>query len=256
MRHRPNSNQQVAWSSPSSPLRLDHNEVHIWRAFLHLSSKELGSFNTLLAEEERSRAARFILERDQAHYTAAHGILRTLIGAYLKRAPASLRFMQGPQGKPTVVRADSDPPILFNLSHSHDIAVFAVAHNREVGIDTEFMRPYLAGPRIAERYFSPREVSELNSLREEQRIEGFFLCWTRKEAYVKARGLGLQIPLSSFDVSLIPGTAATLRSDDESRWDIEAFSPHAGYVGAVVAEGKDWSARYFEWASEHPALPV
>ena len=255
MSHRPNSNQQVAWLSPSSPLRLDHNEVHVWRASLNTSSKELNKFEATLTEEERSRAARFIVERDQVHYIAAHGILRKLIGAYLQRGPASLRFVQGPQGKPSL-RDDSDLPISFNLSHSHGIAVFAIAHDREVGIDTEFMRADVAGPRIAERYFSSQELSELHNLQEEQRTEGFFLCWTRKEAYVKAQGQGLQIPLSSFAVSLIPGAAATLHSDDDSRWDIESFSPHPGYVGAVVAEGKDWSARYFSWDSKHPAFSV
>lgn len=239
--------QKGTWLSASGHLSLPDDEIHIWRATLDLIPAMLERLHQTLAEDERVRAARFIFERDRTYYVAAHGILREVLGGYLHCEPASLRFVQGPQGKPSVVSGNSDHRIRFNLSHSHGLAVLAIARDREVGIDTEFMRADFAGQEIAKRYFSAREVRDLQCLREELRTEGFFLCWTRKEAYVKAKGLGLQIPLASFDVSLIPNAPVTLRSDDQSRWRVLSFVPQPGFVGAVVAEGKDWLARYFQW---------
>ncbi len=154
-------------------------------------------------------------------------------------------------GKPAVANAALRPAICFNLSHSHGLAVIAIGHEREVGIDVERIRAEFASEAIAKRYFSAKEIDELSRLPAELRTEGFFLCWTRKEAYIKAKGDGLQIPLDSFDVSLSPGMPATLSSVDEPRWGIESFVPELvserRFAAAVVAEGKDWRTRYFEW---------
>ena len=154
-------------------------------------------------------------------------------------------------GKPALASAALRPEICFNLSHSHGLAVVAIGQEREVGIDVELIRAEFASEAIAKRYFSAKEIDELSGLPAELRTEGFFLCWTRKEAYIKAKGDGLQIPLDSFDVSLSPGRPATLSSVDEPRWGIESFVPslvsERRFAAAVVAEGKDWIARYFEW---------
>ena len=139
----------------------------------------------------------------------------------------------------------------FNLSHSHGLAVIAVGAGREVGIDVELLRPEFAGEDIAKRYFSAREVRELAQLPVGSRTEGFFRCWTRKEAYIKARGEGLHVPLDSFSVSLSPDRFPELLSADESRWKIESLVPSSEaerrYAAALVAEGKDWASRYFNW---------
>ncbi len=135
----------------------------------------------------------------------------------------------------------------FNISHSHGLAVLAFARNREIGIDLEPIRPEFAGEEIAERYFSAQELAELRALPAALRPEGFFLCWTRKEAYVKARGLGLQVPLDSFSVSLTPGQPEILQSVDSARWSLRSFAPAPNFVAAIVEEGQDWHPRYWNW---------
>lgn len=159
----------------------------------------------------------------------------------------SLRFNFGPQDKPSLEMQGLSPRVNFNLSHSHGLAVYAFALGREVGVDVELIRPEFIGDDIAERYFSSREQAELRTLSQNLRAEGFFNCWTRKEAYVKARGEGLQIPLKDFDVSLTPGEPPILESGDISQWSLRSFEPAPGYVAAVVAEGKDWQLRKWEW---------
>jgi 4'-phosphopantetheinyl transferase len=126
------------------------------------------------------------------------------------------------------------------------VALFAFAAGRQVGVDVELVRPDFAGEKIAERFFSSQEVMELRSLPAAVLDEGFFLCWTRKEAYIKARGEGLQIPLKSFHVSLTPGEPARLQADDSSRWSLRSLRLGGRYVGAVVGEGNGWKLRGWE----------
>jgi 4'-phosphopantetheinyl transferase len=123
--------------------------------------------------------------------------------------------------------------------------VYAIARERNLGIDVEHVRPESAGEDIAKRYFSAREVSDLRTLPAEARVEGFFHCWTRKEAYLKATGMGLQIPLDSFSASLLPGQPAQFLGGVEPRWHMAAFHPAEGYVAAVVYDGAPGSIKYF-----------
>ncbi|MFZ0912892.1 MAG: 4'-phosphopantetheinyl transferase superfamily protein [Candidatus Korobacteraceae bacterium] len=142
--------------------------------------------------------------------------------------------------------------IRFNLSHSHGLALYAFAYRREVGIDLELIQTDFGGEAVAERFFSPRELAQLRALSVELRAEGFFNCWTRKEAYVKARGDGLQIQLDSFDVSLTPGYPNALNSSDCLRWSLCSFQPAPQFVAAVVAEGRGWRLRHLEWSLPNP----
>jgi 4'-phosphopantetheinyl transferase len=239
------------WSSPLATPDLARREIHIWCASLATDETTFERLESTLADQERERARRFIFERDRDRYIAARGILRDLLGKYLHCAPRSIEFVYGPYGKPALASDALRPAICFNLSHSHGLAAVAIGQEREVGIDVELIRAEFASEAIAKRYFSAREIDELSRLPAELRTEGFFLCWTRKEAYIKAKGDGLQIPLDSFDVSLSPGRPTTLSSVDEPRWGIESFVPSLAserrYAAAVVAEGKDWRTRYFEW---------
>jgi 4'-phosphopantetheinyl transferase len=234
------------WLARPRELTLEDGEVHIWRVPLRLDTGVLDRVRLSLSADEGSRANRFVFAADRDSFVAARGILRELLGSYVGTAPAELKFDYGLQGKPAL--GPSHPPIQFNLSHSHGLAVYAFARERQLGIDLELIRPEFAGDEIAERYFSSAELEELRALPSEARAEGFFLCWTRKEAYVKARGEGLQIPLASFDVSLTPGKQEELRSEDALRWEIHSFEPGAQYVGAVVAEGRGLHLRYWDWA--------
>jgi 4'-phosphopantetheinyl transferase len=231
--------------------RLTRQEVHVWRASLDLDPEVFRRMESVLSDDERARAQRYIFERDRNSFTAARGILRHLLGQYLQCPPQSVEFSYGSNGKPELGGSQSRSPIRFNLSHSHGLAVFAVTLDRSVGIDVELVRTESAGQDIAARYFSAQEVNELRRLPAQQRSEGFFLCWTRKEAYVKAKGAGLQIPLNSFHVSLSPDHPPTLSTHDETVWSIESFAPlddepHT-HVAALVVEGKNHSTSFFEW---------
>ena len=211
----------------------------------------LQHLESTLAEDEKARAARFIFDRDRDHFIAARGILRDLLSRYVECPAGTIKFAYGPQGKPALADPGSKSSVRFNLSHSHGLAVIAVGAGREVGIDVELLRPEFAGEDIAKRYFSAREVRELAQLPVGSRTEAFFRCWTRKEAYIKARGEGLHVPLDSFSVSLSPDRFPELLSADESRWKIESLVPSSEaerrYAAALVAEGKDWASRYFNW---------
>jgi 4'-phosphopantetheinyl transferase len=236
----------AVWSAALTESELIEAEICVWRASLDCEPAALRRFEAELTPDEKSRAARFRIARDRDHFIAARGILRELLGGYLHRFPADLEFDYGPSGKPALRTGGPSSPLRFNLSHSHGLAVYAFALGREVGIDLESIRPDFAGDDIAGRYFSTRELNELRALPSELRPEGFFLCWTRKEAYVKARGEGLQIPLESFSVSLTPGQPEVLESADSSRWSLRSFQPAPRYVAAVVGEGKAWTLRHWE----------
>lgn len=226
---------------------LSESEIHVWQVFLDFEQSALRQFESVLSVDEKARAARFRFARDREHFVAARGILRELIGHYQRRPPSAIRFSYGPEAKPSLQLEYGQLPIQFNLSHSHGLAVFAFAHGRKVGIDVELIQPSLAAEKTARRFFSRLEIEELHSLPGAMRPEGFFLCWTRKEAYVKARGKGLYIPLDSFSVSLTPGQQERLQSVDSDRWRLRSFQPAPGFVGAIVGEGQDWELRFRKW---------
>jgi 4'-phosphopantetheinyl transferase len=237
----------VSWFIPSHAVVLPDDEVHVWRADLSLDSAAIARLVATLSPDERARAARFHFERDRRRFTAARGVLRQILAGYLGQDPALIEFNYSPSGKPSL---DSD--VRFNMSHSHELALYAIARRKEVGVDVERIRPQVAEEQIAERFFSPREAATLRALPANVQAEAFFNCWTRKEAYIKARGEGLGIPLDSFDVSLAPGEPAAIlavRNEPQEmlRWSIESLAPAPGYVSAVVAEGHHWRLRLWRW---------
>jgi 4'-phosphopantetheinyl transferase len=204
----------------------------------------------LLGAEERARAERFHFARDRDRYVASHGMLRSVLGRYAGQPGPALRFAAGPHGKPALaLPAGSD--LRFNLSHSGDLALLAVARGREVGVDVEQVAER-AWMEVARRFFSSREQSLLAELPDGARPEAFFRCWTRKEAYIKARGLGLHANLTAFDVSLAPGEpAALLRAADDpvgpEGWQLVDLAPAPGYAGALAVEGDGWGVACWDW---------
>ena len=142
-------------------------------------------------------------------------------------------------------KGNASSGLCFNLSHSAGLAVYAIAKERNLGIDVEHVQPESAGDDIAQHYFSARELSDLRTLPPEARVAGFFHCWTRKEAYLKATGMGLQIPLHSFSVSVLPAMPPQFLGGVEARWHMDAFHPAEGYVAAVVYDGAPGSIKYF-----------
>jgi 4'-phosphopantetheinyl transferase len=219
-------------------------EIHVWHAALDREEKVLGRLESSLSPEEKARADRFHFVNDRNRFVVARGLLRELLGKYLQQAPPDLEFSYGQHGKPSLSGRDASSGLCFNLSHSAGLVVYAIARERNLGIDVEHVRPESAGEDIAKRYFSVCEVSELQTLPADEKVEGFFHCWTRKEAYLKATGMGLQIPLDSFAVSLLPGKPAEFLGGVEPRWHLDAHHPAEGYVAAVVYDGAPCSLKY------------
>jgi len=190
----------------------------------------LSASEAILSPAERTRASRFVFDRDRHRFILARAELRRLLAERLDVKPESVELHYGPHGKPTL--ADSD--LRFNVSHCDDVAVFAFVRGCEIGVDVEAVRPLVDADSIASRFFSNREIAEYRSLDRREKPQGFFNCWTRKEAFVKAIGDGLRYPLQSFDVSLAPCEPARIINVDG--WCVESFSPAAGFVAAVVTE--------------------
>jgi 4'-phosphopantetheinyl transferase len=213
-------------------------EIRIWFCRLDRADAEIAPMRATLSEDEATRAARFFQDRDRNHYIVARATLRRLLAIQLGCAAGAVRFEYNEWGKPALPAGFARRDIRINLSHSHGVAVYAITGGRDVGVDVERVRLEFATETIAENFFSRNEVIALRSLPLEQQPDGFFNCWTRKEAYVKARGEGLSIELASFDVSLKPREpAAILRAVDRAKWSIASFRPEPGRVAAIVVEG-------------------
>jgi 4'-phosphopantetheinyl transferase len=215
-----------------------HNgEVHVWIASLEGSQESLNFYTGLLRKEEIATASRYVFRRDREHFILCRGILRELLGRYLLVSGESIELSSARNGKPKLAEKVQNLDLRFNLSHSHGLAIFAFSIGMELGIDAEFIRDDIEAEEIAQRYFSSAEREELSRLKDENRSRGFFLCWTRKEAYVKALGKGLEIPLDSFSVTLTPGARARLTAEDASRWTLHSLKLGTDWVSALVVEG-------------------
>lgn len=252
------------WLDPSwdpEHLTLQSEDVHVWRASLDLGPPVLARLWAVLSEDEQSRARRFHFERDRRRFVAARGQLRVLLGHYLGQHASSMSFAYEENGKPFLAGSQETQPLRFNVSHSGSLALAAISLARQVGVDIELLRTDLAGLEIAERFFSPTELASLKDLPVESRTQGFFNCWTRKEAFIKARGDGLSLPLHDFDVSLVPGAPAALLSttfdpDEASRWSLAALDPDPDYAAAVAAEGHDWRLTCWQLFPDSPWLLI
>ncbi|MSR81767.1 MAG: 4'-phosphopantetheinyl transferase superfamily protein [Candidatus Latescibacteria bacterium] len=232
------------WEEAPSSHDLPENQVQVWQATLPRTEEEAAPFLPLLSADEAERAGRFLVDRARAAFVGARGTLRLLLGRYLGVPPLALRFCYSAAGKPALEGQD----LCFNLSHSQGLALYAFSRRLSVGIDVERLRPEVADVQIARRFFSTREVAALELVEANHRTEAFFTCWTRKEAYLKARGEGLSLGLDSFAVSL--GEPAALVHSDQGtdecrRWRLCALHPRPGYVGALCAPGGDWDLRCF-----------
>jgi 4'-phosphopantetheinyl transferase len=237
------------WAPSPERIELTGSEIHVWRAFLDRGEAVLRQFEATLSSDEKARATRFSYQADRNVYVATRGVLREVLGRYIHRSPAELEFDYSPRGKPFLRRGSLELPVDFNVSHSHGVALLGFAVGRQLGIDVELVRPNRANDDVAERYFSPREVAELRALPLSLRVEGFFRCWTRKEAYIKARGEGLRIPLESFSVGLTPGQPERLESADSDRWSLCSVNPGPTFAAALVGEGSGWQVRAWNWNS-------
>lgn len=218
------------WNRPPKTPALSKEDVHIWRI-------DLG-------------------DEPAKHRAISRSGLRAILGRYLNCNPADIRFEYGAKGKPALAGEHGVEAIHFNLSHSGSICLYAFTRAGRIGIDIEWMGRRMTDMwAVAKRFFSPAEYAAIAALPPEQKSRGFFNCWTRKEAFIKARGDGLSMPLDRFVVTLAPGEPARLvRVEDDppeiERWTLKELEPAEGYAGAVAVEGRPMSETSAPGAAE------
>ena len=228
------------WKAAPDALRLTEDQVHVWCAPLGQWSAE--RLFGVLVHDERTRAARYRFERDRRRFVAGRGLLRVLLGRYLDIAPERVDIRYEAAGRPYVIAPE---PIQFSLAHTTELVLYAFARHRPIGIDIEQVRDLPDALRVAERFFSPNESAALRALPAVRQAEGFLNCWTRKEAYLKARGEGLTAAPDRFDVSLEPGVPPRLLRvegdpEEQRRWSLRALEGIANHVSAICVGGHDW----------------
>ncbi len=222
-------------------LDFDSRDVHLWVVRLEASEDNFARALTCLSPDEVARAERFYFPRHRRAFVLGRAALRALTAGYLGIEPAQVDFVYGPQGKPALAPAlkNNACSLRFNASNSGNLAAYAFTAGCDIGVDVEQNRPLSDLENIAHRFFSLEETAELLEIPEAERTSAFFRCWTRKEAYIKAMGGGLSIPLESFRVTLRPGVAARMvslgGSEDAARsWTLDNFDPTPGYAGAIA----------------------
>jgi 4'-phosphopantetheinyl transferase len=247
---------EFAARAGAAGLQLPGGEIQIWVVALDPPAVVAERLASRLAADEQQRAARFRFERHRRQYEVGRGALRTLLGAYLDLPPGEVRFAYGERGKPFLA---APPPggsdLHFNLSNSNELALIGFVRGIEIGVDVEYRKAMPDLEQIAERFFSESERVALRQLPAHQKPAGFFNCWTRKEAYLKAVGQGLAARLDSFDVTLAPGEPPrmlTLEGDAPraARWFFEHFQPAPDYVGALAVEAAPLPVRTFRFTPD------
>ena len=232
--------------APPSVLELTAGLVDIWLLDLDPSETEFQRLQSTLNASERERADRFRREILRRRFIAGRGYLRSILGGYLGRDPSSIVFEYGSHGKPGL--ADPSSALEFNLAHSKGIAVCGLTRDNPIGVDIETDRPVDMADRIIQRFFSAAEQKEFQSLAVEDQPAAFLRGWTRKEAFIKALGMGLAYPLDGFDVSLGSENARILRvgddPDEASRWSLVDIA--AGDAAAAVVRGPIREVRVFQ----------
>ena len=243
-------------ATPSqSDLVLNEGELHLWRAGLDLTDEELAPLVRVLSPDELDRATRFHFTRDRRRFMAARGVLRSVIAGYLRRPAHEISFVYGSRGKPALANGD----LQFNLAHSGGLAIIGLTRSGQLGVDVERIRPLEDMMQLVNSFFSPLECQELTALPPEAQQSAFFACWTRKEAYVKAMGDGLAMPLDQFDMPVVSSEPPRLlhvdvMSNETTSWSLWDVPLEAGYVGSVAFAGQMELLRHGEWRRDEPGL--
>ena len=225
----------------------DRTQVHVWTVSLSAERAALAELSAILTTDERTRADRFRTPQLRRRFIVARAILRRLLSTYLRVDASALRLCYGEHGKPYITSASG---LCFNLSHAEDAAIYAIASGREVGIDIEATARDVDIDGVARQAFSSRECEAMTALAPGARRDAFFRIWTRKEAYVKARGEGLSYPTRSFSVSPCADDDTLIgdERDEEARhrWRVIGLDAPPGFTAALGAKGRDWSALRFD----------
>ena len=236
-----------------NPLSLSENEVQVWRLDLEAVAPALNRWQEVLSSDEQARAKRYLSPMAHRSFTLTRALLRTVLAAYLDADRKQLTFHLSAKDKPALGPPYAESGITFNVSHASGVALLAFSRKRALGVDVECIHRDLEFDDIARRFFSPYEQAALAEVSLEEKPAAFFRCWTRKEAYIKAKGEGLSLPLGEFDVSLASGDTNALLStrpdgDEAARWSLREVPAGKEYVGALCVAGHDWRLR--DWSQD------
>jgi 4'-phosphopantetheinyl transferase len=241
-----------SWCLPPQHIELGRNEVHVWSASLDLPNRYLSQLAQTLSGDEHRRAEQFYIERDKRRFVAGRGLLRVILGHYLHVEPRQLQFCYGMQGKPYLTGEFYECALRFSVAHSHELAIYAFTLGEDIGVDLEHTRILPEAEKIASRLFSTRENAAWLRLPAEQKRDAFYVCWTCKEAYVKALGNGLAQSLGQLDVSSLlrePARSSWVILDpvEKLRWSLETMVPAPDYIGALAIALSEYSLSCFQW---------
>jgi len=236
------------WLSPAETIELNDDEVHVW--LVNAGAKDIPQdlLAVSLSEDEQERAARFKFAKDRRLHVTAHAALRSLLTAYLKVAADEIRFVSGTHGKPALAQPLAASGLEFNLSHSHEVALVAVARQRAVGVDVEFVKREFSFDELARRFFTTQEVAALFELPQPLQREAFFKCWTSKEAFLKAKGTGLSGKLDEVAITLAADQQVRINASVPD-WSLTELTLCVGYHGALVVQGDPRPIRCYQWES-------
>jgi 4'-phosphopantetheinyl transferase len=232
------------WLPAPIDLTLLPNEVHVWRIDLEVTKSQLENLVVTLSSDELARANRFHFQEHCQRFIAGRGSLRNILGFYLGIEPQQVKFDYEPRGKPFLADTLAKGGLLFNLSHSQDLALCAVNYKRKIGIDLEYLRSVSDLEALAQRFFLPQEYDLVRSLPRHQQQEVFFRYWTCKEAYLKATGDGIS-QLEQAEIALTPTQGAKLLTSED--WSLVEFTPAENYRAAVAVAGSGWDLKCWEF---------
>jgi 4'-phosphopantetheinyl transferase len=244
---------EILWPLPPDPCPLAPTDVHVWAVRLAPDPDALARLGNILSTEEQARASRFRFERHCNRFITARGVLRLLLAKYLGCAPDRLEFVYGTNGKPALAGELAESALFFNLAHSEDLALIAVAQLGKIGVDVEQIRAVTDANELVERFFSPRESALFHTLPANQKDVAFFSLWTRKEAWLKATGEGIAHSLNQVEVTFLPGEPAGILALPEdsapgSDWALRELIPATGFVGAVALPDVQFSILSFQFS--------
>jgi 4'-phosphopantetheinyl transferase len=251
---------ETVWSQAPARLSFPTNRVDVWRVLLDQSA--IGGVEaSVLSPDEITRANRFLFEKDRNHFSRCRASLRRLLADYLEMPAAAIRFEYSPSGKPQLAAEQNSRALQFNVSHSAGIALIAVGNGGRIGVDIEKIRDDIDTTALAERFFSQRERAGLHALPDHLRVPGFFACWTRKEAFLKATGDGLSFPLADFSVTAHPEQDAALEEIRGSvpaskSWRLVDLDVEEGYRATVAIDRYSSLLQTFAWNSGKLSPPA
>lgn len=237
------------WPIAENHPPMTNDEVHVWRVGLPMSEVGVAALRCVLSSDEIARADRFRLPKLRRNFTVARGGLRTLLGRYLNIEPRDVSLVYGALGKPSLDAAVHKTPLQFNLSHSGELAIYAFALGRTLGVDIECRQAVRNHEGLARRFFSPGEQAAIAALPENERAAAFFRHWVVKEAYLKAQGTGLSSPLDQFEVEFAPDAPPVIRdrSGLAVDWSCRELPCDLDYAAAVVFQGDGGRVQCWQW---------